>query len=88
MWLKKEGDYGMASEKYFNAPGKEYPYFKGNYTDKDVSEYKLAVEKYRKLPVIEKSDATYGWFHSEDIFYYKSSYYYEDGHFKHLKKYD
>ncbi len=87
MWLKKKGEYGLAKEKYFNAPMKDYPYLKAH-TPNDVMEYESAIERYKAMPVIEKSDCDYGSFDPEDLFYCKSSYYYEDGEFKKLNRCD
>lgn len=87
MWLKPAGDPGISKEKYFNAPGKEYPYLKPH-DEKDIKEYEDAIRRYVNMTVIEKTDAPYGSFEADDIFYCKSSYYFEDGKMKKVQKCD
>ena len=87
MWLKKVGDLGMGQEKYFNAPGKAYPYL-GDYTDKDILEYKERVEIYRRMNVIEKNDSMFGAFEWDDFFYCKSGYYFSNGQLAVVRKCD
>ena len=87
MWLKKAGSYGMGQEKYFNAPGKAYPYL-GDYTEKDIREYKRGVEEYRQMNVIEKSDSPFGAFEWDDFFYCKIGYYFVYGRLASVRKCD
>ena len=87
MWLKKKGDYGISKQKYFNAPGKEYPY--GDlYTDKDVLEYEKAIENYKNIEVIEKTDVPYGFFDTYNLFYCISSYFFANDTIKSVSKCD
>jgi len=87
MWLKKPGEDGMSKEKYFDAPGKEYPWLK-DYTENDINEYEIAVERYVSIAAIEKTNAKYGRFADDELFYCKSSYYFEGSEFKSVSKCD
>ena len=87
MWLKPAGEYGMSKEKYFNAPGKEYPYTR-EHTETDILEYNKAVERYKNMPTIEKSDARYGAFDADDLLYCKTAYYFENNSLKSISKCD
>ena len=82
MWFKKSGEPGISDEKYFNAPGKPYPYL-NEYTEKDINKYKEAVKKYVSLNAIEKTGMEYSpYFDEEDIFYCKTIHYFEDNEMK------
>lgn len=87
MWLKKPGELGMADEKYFNAPGVDYPYL-GKYTDKDVQAYEKAKQAYVTMAAIERSDSRYGSLDADDLFYCKAAHYFAGGKFRTLRKCD
>lgn len=87
MWLKLPGDMGESEFKYFNAPGKDYPYL-SEYEDKDLEEYSKAVEYYRSLPVIEATSTEQYPYDIDGMFYCKQQYYYESGAFNRLYKCD
>ncbi len=87
MWAKKSGEPGMSDEIYFNAPGKKYPYL-SEYSEKDIVEYRAAVDKYMSLYTIEKTNMSFGAFEEEDIFYCKSAHYFDGNTIKTLEKCD
>jgi len=87
IWLKPVGEKGESEYKYFNAPGKAYPY-SSDYTEADESTYKNAIAKYASLATIEASNSSLPPMDMEDAFYCKQSYYYENGEFHKLTKCD
>ncbi len=87
MWLKPEGKKGESEFKYFNAPGKDYPYL-SEHSEKDILEYKQALLKYTKLATIEATNSEYQPMDIDDAFYCKQYYYYESGKFHKLTKCD
>jgi hypothetical protein len=87
MWLKPKGEYGLGSEKYFNAPNKTYPFLK-EHTQQDIKEYRIATERYKGMVVIEKTTLKYGSFDPDDLFYCKTSFYYSNSRMKSVSKCD
>lgn len=87
MWLKAPGSKGESEFKYFNAPGKSYPYL-SEYTDMDIQEYKEAVKYYESIPAIEATEAEEYPYDLDGIYYCRQQYYFENGTFKKLSKCD
>ncbi len=86
-WLKKEGENGESQYKYFNAPGKDYPYL-SNPTDDDIKEYKAAVERYVSSVAIEATFSDMPYEDTDMLFYCMQLYYFESGCFHELFKCD
>lgn len=87
IWLKAPGEIGISNQKYFNAPGKDYPYL-SDYTKEDIEGYKKAVEEYVSMPVIEANASEMPSQDPEDLYFCLQSYYFKDGIFNSLVKCD
>ena len=88
-YLKPSGEPGMSDEKYFNGPDSATYPFLHKYTQDDINRYEKAILKYTNLNVLEKTKLTYlPHLATDDLFYCKESYYFENGKFINLQKCD